>query len=101
MKNMIKELEKTIREQLNHTRDSENPDKASWGYEQGILLTVNEGKAVLDLIQKRASAREELIKERSCRLFFIEDHDCMQHAEQCQMVVLIERINEVMGDGKK
>ena len=45
-----KEVIYNLKDQLNSIKE-EDMDKASWGYEEGVLLTGNEAKAILDILE--------------------------------------------------
>ena len=49
----MKEIIKNIERQLEDIKKFKEPmDEASWGYEEGVLLSGNEAKAVIEQLKK-------------------------------------------------
>lgn len=59
-KDIIKDVVREMKEQIEQSIDfSHDADAASWGYEEGILISRNQAIAVVDLIEKQKLMAEE------------------------------------------
>lgn len=57
MKKLIADLKRQIK---SCKKFDVNPDAASWGYEEGVLLTANEAKSIVEQIEKLEAEKREL-----------------------------------------
>ena len=58
---IITELSKRIVLELKYMKKYNTPmDVASWGYEEGIVITGNDGQAILDLIKENKELKKQL-----------------------------------------
>lgn len=58
MKKLIADLKRQIK---SCKKFDVNPDSASWGYEEGVLLTANEAKSIVEQIEKLEAEKAEML----------------------------------------
>jgi hypothetical protein len=63
MKKVIKRIEEDIRYEMKYAKERKTDlDARSWGWEQGILISINEARELVDIVKKYYSLTESKLK---------------------------------------